>query len=91
MGSDPVGRGPDSFVPKINFSLTAMMRHMYIQGEQHFSPGGDMEPAEKKLEDALKEAYGDSGPQVLDQLRHSCQRIVTEISVYRADLSYIPK
>jgi hypothetical protein len=52
---------------------------------------GDMEPAEKKLEDALKEAYGDSGPQVLDQLRHSCQRIVTEISVYRADLSYIPK
>jgi hypothetical protein len=31
-----------------------------------------MEPPEKKLEDALKEAYGDSGPQVLDQLRRSC-------------------
>jgi len=52
---------------------------------------GDMEPPEKKLEDALKEAYGDSGPQVLDQLRRSCRRIVTEMSVFRADLSYIPK
>lgn len=51
----------------------------------------DMEPPEKKLEDALKEAYGDSGPQVLDQLRHSCHRIVTEMSVFRADLSYTPK
>jgi hypothetical protein len=51
----------------------------------------DMEPPEKKLEDALKEAYGDSGPQVLDQLRRSCQRIVTEMSVFRADLSYMPK
>jgi hypothetical protein len=52
---------------------------------------GDMEPPEKKLEDALKEAYGDSGPQVLDQLRRSCRRIVTETSVFRADLSYMPK
>jgi hypothetical protein len=52
---------------------------------------GDMEPPEKKLEDALKETYGDSGPQVLDQLRRSCQRIVTEMSVFRADLSYMPK
>lgn len=52
---------------------------------------GDMEPPEKKLDEALKEAYGDSGPQVLDQLRRSCHRIVSEISVYRADLSYIPK
>ena len=52
---------------------------------------GDMEPPEKKLEDALKEAYGDSGPQVLDQLRHSCHRIVSEMSVFRADLSYMPK
>jgi len=52
---------------------------------------GDMEPIEKKLEDALKEAYGDSGPQVLDQLRHSCHSIVSEMSVFRADLSYMPK
>jgi len=51
----------------------------------------DMEPAEKKLEDALKEAYGDSGPQTLDQLRRSCHRIVTEMSVFRSDLSYMPK
>jgi hypothetical protein len=51
----------------------------------------DMEPPEKKLEDALKEAYGDSGPQILDQLRRSCHRIVTEMSVFRADLSYLPK
>jgi len=51
----------------------------------------DMEPAEKKLEDALKEAYGDSGPQLLDQLRHSCKSIVSEMSVFRADLSYLPK
>jgi len=52
---------------------------------------GDMEPPEKKLEDALKEAYGDTGPQVLDQLRHSCKSIVSEMSAFRADLSYIPK
>jgi hypothetical protein len=52
---------------------------------------GDMEPQDKKLEDALKEAYGDSGPQILDQLRRSCHRIVTEMSVFRADLSYMPK
>jgi hypothetical protein len=52
---------------------------------------GDMEPPEKKLEDALKEAYGDSGPQVLDQLRHSCHSITSEMSVFRADLSYMPK
>ena len=51
----------------------------------------DMEPPERKLEDALKEAYGDSGPQILDQLRRSCHRIVTEMSVFRADLSYLPK
>jgi len=51
----------------------------------------DMEPPEKKLEDALKEAYGDSGPQLLDQLRHSCRRIVSEMSEFRPDLSYIPK
>jgi hypothetical protein len=50
---------------------------------------GDMEPPEKKLQDALKEAYGDAG--ALDQLRHSCHRITTEMSVYRADLSYVPK
>lgn len=52
---------------------------------------GDMEPPEKKLEDALTEAYGDSGPQVLDQLRRSAKRIVTEMSVYRSELSYVPK
>jgi hypothetical protein len=52
---------------------------------------GDMEPPEKKLEDALKEAYGDSGAQVLDQLRHSCHSIVSEMSVFRADLSYVAK
>ena len=51
----------------------------------------DMEPVEKKLEEALKEAYGDTGPQVLDQLRRSCRRIVGEMSTFRADLSYIPK
>ncbi len=50
---------------------------------------GDMEPPEKKLEDALKEAYGDSS--ALDQLRRSCRRITTEMSVFRADLSYMPK
>ena len=50
---------------------------------------GDMEPAEKKLEDALKDAYGDSS--ALDQLRRSCHRITTEMSVFRADLSYMPK
>ncbi len=49
----------------------------------------DMEPAEKKLEDALKEAYGDSS--ALDQLRKSCSQIVSEMSVYRPDLSYIAK
>ncbi len=52
---------------------------------------GDMEPLDKKLEDVLKEAYGDSGPQALDQLRKSCHKIVSELSVYRADLSYVPK
>ena len=52
---------------------------------------GDMEPPEKKLEDALKEAYGDSGPQVLDQLRKSTRKIISEMSVFRPDLSYIPK
>lgn len=51
----------------------------------------DMEPPQKTLEDALKEAYGDSGPQLLDQLRRSSRRIVSEMSVFRADLSYIPK
>jgi hypothetical protein len=51
----------------------------------------DMEPSEKKLDDVLKEAYGETGPQVLDQLRRSCRHIVTENSVFRADLSYIPK
>lgn len=51
----------------------------------------DMEPAEKKMEDMLKEAYGDSGPQVLDQLRRSCKRITTELSKFRPDLSYVPK
>ena len=52
---------------------------------------GDMEPPEKKLEDALTEAYGDSGPQVLEQLRRGARRIVTEMSVYRPDLSYVAK
>jgi hypothetical protein len=51
----------------------------------------DMEPPEKSTEAVLKEAYGDTGPQLLDQLRHSCSKIVTELSVYRADLSYVPK
>ncbi len=39
----------------------------------------------------LKEAYGDSGPQILEQLRRSCSKIVTELAVYRPDLSYIPQ
>jgi len=51
----------------------------------------DMEPPEKKLEDALKEAYGDTGPAILDQLRRSCHRIVSETSIFRADLSYMAK
>jgi hypothetical protein len=51
----------------------------------------DVEPPEKKLEEALMEAYGDGGPQILDQLRHSCHRIVTELSVFRPDLSHMPK
>ena len=50
---------------------------------------GDMEPPEKKLDDAVKEAYGDTG--AVDQLRRSCSRIVSEMSVFRADLSYVPK
>jgi hypothetical protein len=50
---------------------------------------GDMEPPEKKLEDALKEAYGDAS--ALDTLRKSCRKIVSEMSTYREDLSYIPK
>jgi hypothetical protein len=50
-----------------------------------------MEPPEKTLEAVLKDAYGDSGPQAFDQLRRSCSRIVTELHVYRPDLSYIPK
>lgn len=51
----------------------------------------DMEPPEKKMDEMLKDAYGDSGPQVLDQLRRSCKKITTEMSVYRADLSYVAK
>jgi len=51
----------------------------------------DMEPMGMTTEDLLKAAYGDSGPQILDQLRRSCHRIVTEMSVFRADLSYLPK
>jgi hypothetical protein len=51
----------------------------------------DMEPAEKSVETMLKDALGDSGPQLLDQLRRSCSKITNELSVYRPDLSYIPK
>lgn len=51
----------------------------------------DMEPPDKPLVDALKDAEGDSGPQLLDQLYHSCTKVTTELSVYRPDLSYIPK
>jgi hypothetical protein len=50
-----------------------------------------MEPPEKTLEAVLKDAYGDSGPQALDQLRHSCSKITTDLLVYRPDLSYVPK
>jgi len=49
----------------------------------------DMEPAEKTMEAALKEAYGDRS--ALDQLRHSCSHIMNEMSVFRPDLSYIAK
>lgn len=49
----------------------------------------DMEPAEKKLEDALKEANGDSS--ALDQLRKSCSHIMSEMSTFRPDLSYMAK
>jgi hypothetical protein len=51
----------------------------------------DMEPPEKTIDVMLKEAYGDSGSQLLDQLRRNCSKITTELSIYRADLSYIPK
>lgn len=50
----------------------------------------DMEP-QKTMDAILREAYGDSGPEVLDQLSRSCSKIVTELSIYRPDLSYIPK
>ena len=50
-----------------------------------------MEPPEKTLAAVLKEADGDSGPQLVDQLRRSSSRIATELQVYRPDLSYIPK
>lgn len=50
----------------------------------------DMEP-KAAIESVLKEAYGDSGPQILQQLGQSCSRVVTELAVYRPDLSYIPK
>ncbi|GGA71208.1 hypothetical protein GCM10011507_23560 [Edaphobacter acidisoli] len=50
-----------------------------------------MQAPDKPLRDALKEAYGDSGPQVLDQLYHSCSKITTELWVYRPDLSYVPQ
>lgn len=52
---------------------------------------GDMEPPERKMDDMLKEAYGDSGAQILDQLRRSCHSIVTEMSEFRPDLSYVAK
>ena len=48
----------------------------------------DMEP-KATVESVLKDAYGDS--QALEQLRRSCSKIVTELAVYRPDLSYIPK
>jgi hypothetical protein len=51
----------------------------------------DMEPPEKKLDEALKEAYGEDGPKMLEDLRHSCKSIATEMSLFRPDLSYIPK
>ncbi|WP_263366917.1 hypothetical protein [Edaphobacter bradus] len=51
----------------------------------------DLEPPEKTLTDALKEAYGDDGPKLLDQVRHSCSKIYSELQVYRADLSYVAK
>ncbi len=49
----------------------------------------DMEPPEKKMEEMLKEAYGDST--AVEQLRHSCRKITTELSKFRPDLSYMPK
>jgi hypothetical protein len=51
----------------------------------------DMEPIGMTTEDLLKAAYGDDGAKVLDQLRNSVSKIRTEMSVYRADLSYVPK
>jgi hypothetical protein len=50
----------------------------------------DMEP-KATVESVLKEAYGDSGPQILDQFRRSYSKVVTELAVYRPDLSYIPQ
>lgn len=49
----------------------------------------DMEPPQKKLEDAVKEANGDAS--ALEQLRRSCHRIITETSEFRPDLGYTPK
>jgi hypothetical protein len=51
----------------------------------------DMEPVGMTMDDLLKAAYGDDGAKILDQLRASCAKIRTEMSVYRPDLSYVPK
>jgi len=51
----------------------------------------DLESPEKTMTAALKEAYGDAGPQLLEQLDRACSKITTELWVYRPDLSYIPQ
>jgi hypothetical protein len=72
------------------------MRLQWGRGTQPFvqivdrATWADVEPPET-LDAALKEAYGDTGPQLLDQLRHSCSKVVSELPVYRPELSYIPK
>ena len=51
----------------------------------------DMEPLGMTLDDLMKAAYGDNGKKILDDYRASIASVRTEMAVYRADLSYIPK
>ena len=43
------------------------------------------------LDELMKAAYGDDGKKILDAYRASIASVRTEMAVYRADLSYIPK
>lgn len=49
----------------------------------------EMEPPEKTLDAAMKEAHPDANP--LDVIRKSTKKIATEVQVFRPDLSYMAK